>query len=277
MKTKQGREIRMAVFDLDGTLLTTDKRISDADRAAVRFLTDGGVKVVTASGRFPLTAAEMTAQLGLGLEDDLYIADGGGTICRAGKALRKINPMDREVYSTTTAASKALGFAPYAAAGDRVYFDSEGPLDEIYGTLNERSPGLVQKVDRLEECEDVFKLIYRIWNEEDFAKLKALETPDILVFRSSEYMAEITNSRLGKWNALESLMRSEAIDPENVLAVGDSGNDADMLRGAGIGAAMKNALPEAAEAADLIGEYTSDESGVAGIVYELFENAPSRF
>ena len=120
MKTKQGREIRMAVFDLDGTLLTTDKRISDADRAAVRFLTDGGVKVVTASGRFPLTAAEMTAQLGLGLEDDLYIADGGGTICRAGKALRKINPMDREVYSTTTAASKALGFAPYAAAGDRV-------------------------------------------------------------------------------------------------------------------------------------------------------------
>lgn len=107
---------------------------------------------------------------------------------------------------------------------------------------------------------------------------KRFETPDILVFRSSEYMAEITNSRLGKWNALESLMRSEArIDPENVLAVGDSGNDADMLRGAGIGAAMKNAPPEAAEAADLIGEYTSDESGAAGIVYELFENAPSRF
>lgn len=39
MKTKQGREIRMAVFDLDGTLLTTDM-ISDADRA-VRTLSDG--------------------------------------------------------------------------------------------------------------------------------------------------------------------------------------------------------------------------------------------
>lgn len=54
----------------------------------------------------------------------------------------------------------------------------------------------------------------------------------------------ITSREATKKNALERLCRDLQIRPECVLAIGDSRNDVPMLRWAGVGVAMANALPE---------------------------------
>lgn len=65
-------------------------------------------------------------------------------------------------------------------------------------------------------------------------------------------------------------MKEKGITPDEVIAIGDSGNDAPMLRGAGLGIAMKNALGEAREATDHFTEYDNNHQGFAREIYRLF-------
>ncbi len=73
---------------------------------------------------------------------------------------------------------------------------------------------------------------------------------------------EINRAGCSKGKALEHLCGLLGIRREEVLAVGDSGNDVEMLRFAGVGVAMRNATPEARAAADC-STASNDEDGVA--------------
>jgi Xaa-Pro aminopeptidase len=270
MKTRTNEDIRLVAVDLDNTLLKSDKTVSQCDREALAYLMQHHVRVVIASGRFITTNRQILTRLRLGLEHQVNISDGGGTLFQDGTMIRKLHPMADHIYRELVRESKMLGFVPYAADGRTVYRDSAGPLDRVYAPAMARHPHMVRRIDNLENMSGVLKLIYHLDNSEDFKKLKKLESESVTVFRSSASMAEITDRHLGKWDALQVIMDDEKIEARNVLCIGDSGNDADMLRGAGIGAAVSNALPEAVEAADIVGTASNDENGVSQIIYSLF-------
>ena len=63
---------------------------------------------------------------------------------------------------------------------------------------------------------------------------------------------ELTARGVSKGSALEGLCRALGIPVEASIAVGDSGNDLDMVRRAGLGVAMGNASPDVLEAADVV-------------------------
>ncbi len=58
--------------------------------------------------------------------------------------------------------------------------------------------------------------------------------------------------------------------PEEICAVGDDVNDIPMIRAAGLGVAMGNAVPRVKEAADRVAP-TNDEDGLATVVDWLLE------
>jgi hypothetical protein len=78
----------------------------------------------------------------------------------------------------------------------------------------------------------------------------------------------VTSRDATKARALARLCADFQITPDRVLAVGDSRNDIPMLRWAGLGVAMGNALPEVREAVRYV-TGTNDEDGVA-IALERF-------
>jgi hypothetical protein len=57
---------------------------------------------------------------------------------------------------------------------------------------------------------------------------------------------------VSKWQALQQLAAQQGIAHEEIIAVGDDHNDLDMIRYAGLGIAMGNAVPEVQAAADVI-------------------------
>lgn len=73
---------------------------------------------------------------------------------------------------------------------------------------------------------------------------------------------EITHHDASKGNALQVLCRLLNIPPENVMALGDSGNDETMLRQAGLGIAMGNA-PDVIKAAANVVTETNINNGAA--------------
>ena len=73
-------DLRLLVLDADGTLFTSDEKVTDRTRAAIRRAQDRGVKVAIASGRRRARTVEVFDRLGL---DGVYLISSQGKIGRA--------------------------------------------------------------------------------------------------------------------------------------------------------------------------------------------------
>ncbi len=71
-----------------------------------------------------------------------------------------------------------------------------------------------------------------------------------------------------KWRALSVLMAMEGLTPEHVICIGDEINDLEMIRYAGLGVAMGNAIPAIKAVADYVTR-TNEEDGVAHVVEQF--------
>ena len=88
------------------------------------------------------------------------------------------------------------------------------------------------------------------------------EFSDELSFFPMGYYYDCVSKGLNKASGIRTVIDALGIKRENTIAIGDGGNDIDMIRFAGIGVAMKNAQPHILEAADYITD-SNTECGVA--------------
>ena len=101
--------------------------------------------------------------------------------------------------------------------------------------------------------------------------LQVLEphVPDGVELTSSGYgLVEVTGDGVHKAHALAVLCRRLGIDAGEVVALGDNRNDSEMLRWAGRGVAMGNAVPAAVVAADEQTAHHMDD-GVAIVIEDV--------
>lgn len=74
--------------------------------------------------------------------------------------------------------------------------------------------------------------------------------------------------RSSKGSRLGALVGYLGIDASQVMACGDEANDASMLKWAGLGIAMANAVDEVKEIATLVSDYTNDQDAVGRAIEE---------
>lgn len=79
-------------------------------------------------------------------------------------------------------------------------------------------------------------------------------------------MLELVPQGVNKWQGLQVLLDHLGVSGEGFMAIGDGGNDLEMVANAGIGVAMGNAVPAVKDAASLV-VASNDEDGIA----EAFE------
>jgi len=106
-------------------------------------------------------------------------------------------------------------------------------------------------------------------NERDRQRiLKVLEDrPAVKTVPSFGYMIEVVSERADKGVGLEKLCAYLNIPVEETIAMGDSANDVEVLRTAGLSVAVGNACAEAKEAADIV-TVDCDHDAVAKIIGE---------
>jgi 5-amino-6-(5-phospho-D-ribitylamino)uracil phosphatase len=83
--------------------------------------------------------------------------------------------------------------------------------------------------------------------------------------RYTGYMCELSPAGVTKWSGVCRLADAWGIPTEAICAVGDDVNDIPMIRGAGLGVAMGNALPAVKAAADRVVS-SHDEDGLVQVV-----------
>lgn len=278
MKTIDGlNDIRLVALDLDGTLLNSAGEVSEENKRALKFLQDSGVQIAIASGRILPYAHQAAEKVGLGLGEAVNIGCGGGIVFKEDEVLYKLATIDNDAYKKTVKAAKEDGYDVIVTDGKSVYYDTPNVFSEEYITkILPDKPQLVKKVDNLEDLKDMVKIMFHFHSPAEFDRAKSYEKYGVDVVKGGPDLIEIGNPKLSKWSGLEKIMEVDGLKPENVLAIGDSGNDGPMLYHSGIGVAMKNALPDIMDQCDILNDFDNDEDGVAEIIWTLFAPEQSK-
>ena len=251
--------IDLIALDLDGTLLSPDEEISARNRAAIRRSLENGVRVVLVTGRGTDLPVRISRELNL----NLPVICCHGALTKDFGANRTLEhrpvPLSFAKQMVEFAEAKGLSLAIYAEEyfwrleGSRVYMDDMvGPAWREAKTF----------ADILHEAPTFLRFL----GKESVAAMRA-EFGDLpLNFRYETWgefeECAVLSQLASKENALKQLCADFQILPERVLAIGDSRNDVPMLRWAGVGVAMANALPEVRQSVRHV-TTSNTEDGVA--------------
>ena len=267
----------LIALDLDGTLLNSQKKLSERNREVLSRCAAAGIQIVPATGR----AADGVVPEVRALPGVRYvIATNGGVVTdlEAGKDLKRctlsnekalqIFDIIKDYHIMYDPYIKGRGITQPRFIDHMDEFGLTPVLQEMVRFTRDVVPDVIGYV---RECGlDVEKInIYMADLEDRERILKALsQVPGIVISSSLFNNLEINAEGATKGNALLWLADYLGIDRSATMAFGDGENDLSMLRDAGIGVAMGNGLESAKAAADEI-TLTNDEDGVAAAIERL--------
>ena len=225
------RNIKMIGFDLDGTLLNSNKEISDYTRDVMREAVEQGVIILPATGR-PLTGIPKPVMALPGIR---YAVTANGA--------RVVDVQeDKVLHEALLPYEKGKELLEIFAKYDtyrEVYYEGFG-----YATAD--------MVERIEEYMPIKPMI-------EYMRTTRRRVPDVEAMFHEKKMAVDKLQALFRDTETRDLAMKEV---KEIMAFGDGSNDMDMIRRVGFGVAMENGIDEIKEAADYI-TVTNDEHGVA--------------
>ncbi len=261
------RDIRLIALDLDGTLTNSEKIVTQKTKEAIWAAMDKGVEVVLASGRLTQGIEFIARELELYQRGGYILSYNGAYIVdlKTGKPLhqRLLDPVF--VPELCDFAKKQnVAIATFRPDG---LFVSDTDNDRYFteDARNCRCP--ITAVEDLEK-EVTFPIPKMLLSVEpsrlaevEAAMVKQFEGR-IDVYHSSPFFLEAMPLNCTKGGSLAILLEKLGLTAENLMACGDSANDLDMIRLAGMGVAMGNADDDVKAAAEFISA-DNDHDGVA--------------
>lgn len=267
---------KLIALDMDGTLLTTDKTITERTKNAIKEAEKKGVKIVLASGRPLKGLTRYLKELDLFSGDDYVLSYNGGLVQNTkseeivskvvikGSDLKHIYEVSKDVNINIHAFSAKEGLITPKLSK---YTQYEADMNGI--------DFLIKDFNTVEDNEDIIKVM--MIDEADILDPAIEKLPQDLyekysVFKSAPYFLEFTNKEVDKGLGLKRLGEHLGIKQDEIIACGDAGNDLSMVKYAGLGVAMGNATYEVKEAADFITS-SNDEDGIAKVIEKYILNA----
>ncbi|ADU30602.1 Cof-type HAD-IIB family hydrolase [Evansella cellulosilytica] len=264
----------MIVLDLDDTLLLEDLTIGNHTKKALMKAQELGVKVVLASGRPTFAMQHLVKELSLDKYGSYILPFNGAKIinCKTDDSLFSSTLNPKTVHHLYELSQRENVFI-HSYIGDTIITDKNNEYTEIEAKIT----GLPIKevssfIDTIQEpvvkvlmCHAPEKLV-KVEN-----KLKEELGDSLSIFRSKPYFLEFIEPGVTKGSSLEKLINHLGINRSEIIAVGDSYNDLEMIKFAGLGVAMGNAPEDIKEIADYVTD-TNINEGVASVVEKYILN-----
>lgn len=263
--------IKMIAIDIDGTLLNEKNELAPATIAAVQAATAQGIKVVLCTGR-PLTGVQPYLDALKLSGDDQYAITYNGSVSQtvSGKMMTNHSLSYNDFIDLEALARKL-----------QVHFQIETP-DFIY-TPNKDISAYTIAESMLVKMLIRYRAVGEISRDLTISKAMFVDHKDIIdrvnaeipqefrdrfyVVQSTPFFVEIMNKQASKGNTLGELATKLGFSADEVMAIGDQGNDLTMIDYAGLGVAMGNAIDEIKEAAQVT-TLTNVEDGVAAAIHK---------
>lgn len=276
-------DIKLLGLDLDGTLLDIEKKVSEVNADAVRRAISAGVKV------FPITGRPFSAIVPGVLEaaDFDYAVSSCGAVVRDLKTGKRI----RETLIPKSRAEEIVKLMVDAGFVVGVYIEDTGynskealeasianastpAMREYYQKYRTGVPDILEFLK--DSGKDVEKLTLgsfknTIPDEKECAEILRLLKPyeaDLDIMYGKSMLCEITDAKATKGHTMLEFGKMLGIERSQIMAIGDTNNDRDMIEAVGVGVAMENAEPSLKEVADFVTR-DNNHNGVAYAIDKL--------
>ena len=259
---------KLIAVDMDGTLLREDKTISDRTKKAIKKAVAKGVKVVLASGR-PIAGLERyLKELDL-LNDDDYVMSFNGSLIQNAKTREVVskNVLKGKDFKALYQMAQEVGVNIHAFTKQGLVTPKMSEYTGVESEINQ-IPVHIIDMNEIDDEEDVVKVMMvdpQPVLDAAIKKLPASIYEAYTVVKSAPFFLEFLNKASSKGTGVKALIDHLGIKQEEVICIGDAGNDLDMIQFAGLGVAMGNAFAEVKEAADYITK-GNEEDGVAHVI-----------
>ncbi len=254
-----------AIFlDLDGTLLDDNKNVSEKNKEAIQYAEEKGAIVCLCTGRQSRAAKKFKKMADV---KGRYLISANGS---------EIEDLEEKEVLFSSNLDKDLCKNLYNLAQEKECLIR---IDTVYGryinnlkyTYFEEFE-LNEDIDKFLNENNVIQITIAVEGEKEIDKIinyiSKLNRTDIKIENRYKiqffnlWAINVINVNASKGNAIYGLCKYLKIDPKDVIAMGDDLNDISMLKTAGLGVAMGNAMEEVKAVAKEITK-TNNENGVA--------------
>ena len=250
--------VRTALFfDIDGTLVSfKTHEIPPSTIFALTQAKANGHKVFISTGRPPLIITNLGA-----IE---HLIDGyvtiNGALCFVGNEVVRCKDIPKEAVLTVVQDAQEKNYGLIVVGEkDVAVLDPQGEVDKVF-----RGEIAVENLDQAKPLDVVLQqriLQLTPFFPEAYERDLMLRIPSCTSGRWHPAFTDITAKGADKGEGILTLAAHLGLDPQYTMAFGDGGNDSSMIKAAGIGVAMGNALESLKQEAD----YTTtsvDDDGV---------------
>lgn len=271
------KKIKAIVMDVDGTLTNEKKEIPEKTKKVLKKAQANGIRLILASGRPTTGLMKFGKELEMDKNNGLFVAFNGSKVINCENMEELFNePMSVEEGKAVLEHMKKFNVKPMIDKGEYMY------VNNVFDNKIHDKTGNEINIIEYESRGGNYKLC----EKDDLAafvdyKLNKILTagePDYLeahykemmepfknklscMFTASFYF-EFTAKGIDKAKALDTVLKDLNISSDEIIAFGDGQNDLSIIKYAGIGVAMGNAVDELKENADEI-TLSNEEDGIA--------------
>jgi len=266
---------KLIALDIDGTLLNSDKKISDENKAAIAAARAKGVHVVLVSGRPTGGMRDSLQALDMMSDDDYVLSYNASVVQRV-----KSEAIIRSQILTGQDAKKLAKLAKHLDIDIHAFSHQKGLITPAHNDYTHHEseingePITLIDFEELADDEAILKVMLVDHAEKlsaAIAQLPAALYEQFTIVQSAPFFLEFLNKDSNKGIGVKALADHLSIPAEQVICMGDAGNDFHMIQYAGLGVAMGNATDDIKAIADHI-TVTNDEHGVAKVIHEFVLN-----
>ncbi|MGL5821338.1 MAG: Cof-type HAD-IIB family hydrolase [Sarcina sp.] len=267
---------KLICIDMDGTLLNSKHEVPEFNREMIKKATEKGVKIAITTGRLFASARKYSDIIGV--EAPIIASNGAYIREKNSDDVIYESNFSKEQFDKVLKVIRKYDFTVYMNTSNTVISESIVPDTHAYKVVN----------DELEEAWKIkfveghnFENVYKKYhgdilktifideknNKEELVKAKAelAKFEDLEVVSSWENNFEVMPAGTSKGSAVEKLAETLGIKREEVICIGDSENDLSMIKYAGLGVAMGNAIDVIKENADYVTD-TNENAGVGKMI-----------
>lgn len=266
---------KLIALDMDGTLLTSEKTISQRTRDAISAARQRGVKVVLASGRPLAGMQDKLDELGICGDNEFVVFFNGSMVKELGtntivhsaiidgKRAKQVAQLAQQLGLDCHAFSTELGLITPQL---NEYTDIEATINQI--------PVTEFDFDQLADDHPIIKAMIVGAPQALTAAIDNIPAhyrQQFTVVQSAPFFLEFLSLDSNKGIGIKAIAEHLGINASEVICIGDAENDHHMIEYAGLGVAMENAMEQTKAIADHI-TLSNNHDGVAIVIedYILF-------
>ncbi len=279
---------RLLLADVDGTLVTKEKKLTDRTIAAVKQMREAGIEFAITSGRPPRGMQMLIEPLAITTP---LAAFNGGLFVKPDLSIISEHVLDQAVVEPIIKIIEEHKLDVWIYRGndwfvhqrhgahvDREEWTVKFPpqvVDSYEGKMDKvaKIVGVGDDLDAVAQCEKAVRAAYgpQVGTKQSTPQRDSGDHPVVTAARSQPYYLDVTHPEANKGGVVLTLAKMLSLQPEEIATIGDMPNDVPMFEKGGLSIAMGQASDDVKKSAAQV-TTSSEEEGFANAIEKFILN-----